>query len=120
MNGRVDDKARALLDVNIRKALSSEDVAVTMWIDTAFNGYFVFPDTLIEQIGLEQYAATDAVLADGSQVTLESHVCYVEWFGTMMAAQVIANNGKLPLLGTEMLANRVLTIDYNQSVMTLE
>jgi hypothetical protein len=39
-------------------------------------------------------------------------VCYVQWFGEVIAAQVIANDGKIPLLGTELLANRTLVVDY--------
>ncbi len=90
-----------------------------MWIDTAFNGHFVFPQQLIEQLGLTQFAATDAVLADGSYVTLESYVCYIDWFGSIVPAQVIANDGKLPLLGTELLSNRNLHIDYANRRLTL-
>ncbi len=90
-----------------------------MWIDTAFNGHFVFPQQLIEQLGLTQFAATDAVLADGSCVTLESYVCYVDWLGSIVPAQVIANDGKFPLLGTELLSNRNLHIDYANRQLTL-
>jgi clan AA aspartic protease len=111
---------RALLEVSATSELSGPTRSVTVWIDTAFNGYFVFPTPLIDELGLEQEAATDAVLADGSRVTLESYVCYVEWFGSPIAAQVIANEGSLPLLGTAMLAGRVLLIDYNRKKLSLE
>jgi predicted aspartyl protease len=80
----------------------------------------VFPRRLIEQMCLEQQAATDAILADGSKVTLESYVCYMEWFGEAIAAQVIANDGNLPLLGTELLAGRVLLIDYANRRLSLD
>ena len=91
-----------------------------VWIDTAFNGYFVFPRGLIEVLDLQQEAATDAVLADGSRVTLESFVCYVEWFGSIIPTQVIANEGSLPLLGTAMLADHVLLVDYSQKRVSLD
>ena len=70
--------------------------------------------------GLHQEALTQAILADGSQVTLESFVCYVDWFGKVVDAQVIANNGKLPLLGTEFLANRRLVVDYVDRTVSIE
>ena len=120
MNGRVDDDLRALLDVNVRRSPSTEPTSVLLWIDTAFNGHLVFPQRLIDQLGLEQFAATDAVLADGSRVTLGSYVCYVEWFGSTVPAQVIANDGKLPLLGTELLSSRVLHVDYVNRHLTLD
>jgi clan AA aspartic protease len=93
---------------------------VTVWIDTAFNGFLVFPRRLIDHLGLEQEAATDAILADGSCVTLESYICYIEWFGTLVEAQVVANEGKLPLLGTELLAGRVLVADYARKRLSLD
>jgi clan AA aspartic protease len=120
LKGRVDDARRALLDVNARSKPSDRATAITAWIDTAFNGYFVFPKRLIDQLGLEQEAATDAILADGSRVTLESYVCFVEWFGTLIATQVVANEGRLPLLGTEMLAGHVLLIDYVQNRVSVD
>lgn len=120
MNGRVDDALRALLEVSTRSELSGPTRSVTVWIDTAFNGYLVFPRPLIDELGLEQEAATDAVLADGSRVTLESYVCYVQWFGSLIPVQVVANEGSLPLLGTELLANRVLLVDYRRKRVSLE
>ena len=115
MTGYVDESLRALLEVRVRRRPSDKPTSVTVWIDTAFNGYLVFSKRLIEQLGLEQEAVTDAILADGSQVTLESYVCHVDWFGTTVSAQVIANEGKLPLLGTELLAGRLLRIDYREN-----
>jgi len=118
--GQVDNDLRALLDVSIKSSPTSEPQSVLMWVDTAFNGHFVFSQGFIEKLGLPQFAATDSVLADGGHVTLESYVCYVEWFGTMVPAQVIANEGKFPLLGTELLSARTLHIDYANHRLTLD
>ena len=120
MKGRVDKELRALLDVLARNESLGTAQPVTVWIDTAFNGHFVFPRRLIDELGLAWEAATDAILADGSRVTLESYVCQIEWFGTLIPAQVIANDGKLPLLGTELLADRVLVVNYKESRVSLD
>jgi clan AA aspartic protease len=120
LNGRVDESRRALLEVEIRRKASEKPTVVTVWIDTAFTGFFVFPQQMIEDLGLEQEAATEAILADGSRVTLESYVCYLEWFGKTISAQVIANDGKLPLLGTELLVNRKLLVDYVDGKVFIE
>ena len=119
MNGRVDEARRALIDVEIRRTAADDPTLLNVWVDTAFNGYFVFPRQMIEDLGLQQEAATDAVLADGSLVTLESFVCFVQWFGESVTAQVIANDGKIPLLGTELLASRRLLVDYVDATVSI-
>lgn len=119
MNGRVDDALRALLDVSVRRTPSEPPSPLTVWVDTACNGHFVLSQDKIDELGLQQHAATDAILADGSRVTLESYVCFVEWFGQWVPAQVIANDGRFPLLGTELLAERVLTVDYAERKLTV-
>jgi len=59
-------------------------------------------------------------LADGRRVTLETFVCYVDWFGNLTPLQVVANGGKLPLMGTGLLEERVLHIDYSEKQLTLD
>lgn len=120
MRGYVDESHRALISVKIGRTVSDQPSEITVWIDTAFDGFLVFPRTMIEELGLRQEALTQAILADGSQVTLESFVCYVDWFGKVVAAQVIANNGMLPLLGTEFLTKRRLVVDYVDRVVSID
>lgn len=84
MNGRVDESLRALLDVRIGKSSTDQMVSLTVWIDTAFDGFFVFPRETIAELGRQQEATTEAILADGSCVTLESYICFVEWFGEIV------------------------------------
>jgi predicted aspartyl protease len=91
MNGLVDDSRRALLELKVANERSQQLTTITVWIDTAFDGFLVFSKSLIESLKLDQEATTEAVLADGRRVTLESYLCYVDWFGELVAAQVIAN-----------------------------
>lgn len=120
MIGQVDDHDRALLSVEIRSEPGSSSTSVATWIDTAFDGHLVFPRSLIERLQLESLAETEAILADGTKVTLETFVCYLSWFGSVMPLQVIANEGRLPLLGTGLLRGRVLHIDYSAKQLTLD
>lgn len=100
------------MSVSVSASDSNQPVEVEVWIDTAFDGHFVMSTNLIKELGLDTLAVTEAVLADGSQVILQSYACYMEWFGQTIAAQVIENDGKYPLLGTARLDNRRLSIDY--------
>jgi clan AA aspartic protease len=120
LNGEVDELRRALIEVEVSRSSGGAIERVTAWIDTAFNGEFVFPRRLIEALDLEQAAATVAILADGKNVRLESYICHVRWFGDTIAAQVIANDGSMPLLSTELLGERVLHIEYRNRRLSLD
>lgn len=119
MIGHVEDSSRSLLDFSVSKEASGNDQEVTTWIDTAFDGHLVFSSRLIADLELDTLVETEAILADGSKVTLETFLCYVEWFQNRIPVQVIANAGKLPLLGTELLDGHVLHIDYVQNTLSL-
>lgn len=120
MIGQVDDHGRALLEVAAAGKLAGPYVSVVTWIDTAFDGHLVFFNSLIEALGMETLAETEAILADGSKVVLESYLCYLHWFGKRLPLQVIANEGRFPLLGIGLLEDRVLTIDYANKSLTLD
>ncbi len=108
-----------MLTVQIANAKETPYSQVRVWIDTAFDGHLVLPFELIKELELDSLAQTDAILADGSRVILETYFCYVEWFGEQVPLQVIANEGRFPLIGTEMLLNHVLHIDYRDRSLTL-
>ena len=119
MSGFVDRDNRALFSVSLRSTLNGEISTIEAWIDTAFDGHFVFSSNLIEELGLETLVETDAILADGTKVTLETYVAYLDWFGEQIPVQVVANEGQFPLLGTALLNERRLVIDYRQRTVEL-
>jgi clan AA aspartic protease len=119
LNGHVDEFNRALFEIQIVDSSHRHLKNITAWIDTAFTGHLVFSNMLIDELGLEQEATTEAILADGAQVTLASYICRIEWFGKIVLAQVIANDGQFPLLGTELLNGCVLKVDYTNRVVEL-
>lgn len=120
MRGIVDPRGRALLKVRISHSLNGEYSSVTTWIDTAFDGHLVMALEFIKELELESLVETEAILADGSKVTLDTYVCYVDWFGERLPLQVIANEGRFPLLGTGLLEQRALLIDYRQKTVVLD
>lgn len=95
-------------------------VPLTVWIDTAFNGSLVVPRDAIERLGLRATSTTEAILADGTTIELETFACKLEWFGSVFRIQVIASDSRLRLLGTSLLAGRRLIIDYASGEVTLD
>ena len=61
---------------------------------------------------MPQESSVEAVLADGRTVALETFGCDFDWFGEIYWTQVVASDGAYPLLGTQSLSGRRLTIDY--------
>ena len=120
MMGYVDAHGRALLEIHVSSSQAVARIPVTAWIDTAFDGHLVFPRELIKELELELLAETDAILADGSRVILETFLCFIEWFGELLPLQVIANDGRFPLLGTGLLDQHVLCVNYHQRSLTLD
>jgi predicted aspartyl protease len=95
MIGHVDDSGRALVAVSIRPTASAEALEVEAWIDTGFSGDLVLPLQQIEDFALPQSGTVGAILADGSQVTLKTHSCLIEWFGKLRELEVVTN--QLPI-----------------------
>ena len=120
MNGIVDESMRALLDVRVGASKDGQKQVLTAWIDTAFNGSLVIPRQHVERLGLKQASTTQAILADGHTIDLETFTCHLEWFGDVFRTQVVSNDGEFPLLGTLLLADRKLTIDYKAKTLVLD
>ncbi len=120
MNGLVDESLRALLDVSVAAAKGAKKRVITVWIDTAFNGGLVMPRQHIERLGLKQASTTHAILADGRAADLETFTCHLDWFGNEYRTQVIASDGEFPLLGTLLLADRKLTVNYKTKTVVLD
>ena len=119
MKGFVDDRNRALLPIQVASSLKAEPLEVLVWIDTAFDGHLVFSKELIRKLQLESLVETEAILADGSKITMESYFCVMDWFGQMVPVQVIENDGKFPLLGTGLLEGRTIHISYDAKTVAV-
>ena len=118
MTGRVDPEGRALLSAMTAPA-GGRPTEIEVWIDTAFTGTLTMPRTIAAELGLRAGASTDAVLADGSAVVLETFVCDIAWFNKTYRTQAVATDTEHPLPGTQLLAGRRLMIDYSAGTVEL-
>lgn len=119
MTGYVDLDGRALLEVEIQSTTTSVPRDLAVWIDTGFTGELVLPRMVVDQLALIETGTVSAILADGSQVSLLTHSCVLNWFGQQKRLQVVANDGEYPLLGVGLLSGRELRIDYRSMIITL-
>ena len=119
MNGIVDDQLRALVNVPVGNSVDGQRREIAAWVDTAFNGGLVIPKRIISELKLAKESSAEAMLADGNLVELETFACFFDWFGNTYETQIIANDGKFPLLGTMLLDGRRLIVDYNDRSVEL-
>ncbi len=120
MNGIVDDAGRALIRIEIRPLPGTEPRVMDAWIDTGFTGELVLPQDVIDELALSQSGTVNAELGDGSVTTLPTYTCLIDWFGQALSIEVVANAGSLPLLGTGLLKDRTLMIDYRQKSLSIQ
>ena len=93
---------------------------ILAWIDTAFNGGLAIPRNLVADLGLVEVSYVEAILADGMAVELPLFRCIIDWFGNRYETEIAASEGKYALLGTMLLADRDLHIDYKLRTVELQ
>jgi clan AA aspartic protease len=120
VKGIVDEELRALIDISISAIGGVNKEPLQVWIDTAFNGGLVIPRSVIERLGLKEASSAPAILADGQLVDLTTFTCYLSWFGKEYRTQVVANDGEFPLLGTMLLADHRLLVEYKLKSVSLD
>jgi len=119
VKGFVDDRNRALLPIRVASSLQTECTEILAWIDIAFDGHLVFSKELIKKLHLDSLVETEAILTNGSKITMESYFCIVDWFGRKVPVQVIENDGQFPLLGTGLLDGRTIHLCYDAKTVAV-
>jgi clan AA aspartic protease len=120
MKGHVDGYGRALVSVSIRSANVGPSHTVEVWIDTGFNGDLVLPQQQIDDLSLRASGTVKAILADGSEISLQRYTCRIDWFGESRELEVVANQGEYPLLGLGLLLERDLSISYRSGAVAID
>lgn len=120
MIGQVDPFGRALLTVTLSPTATGPISDVEVWVDTGFNGDLFLPCPHIEQLALPASGAVKATLADGSEVTLKTYSCIIDWFDEQRNLEVVSNDGEYPLLGVGLLLGHDLTVSYRTGKLEVE
>jgi clan AA aspartic protease len=112
MKGTVDTSGHALLPIRLRQPHSSTEIEVDAWVDTGFTGELMLPQERLISFGAPLGPTIHAVLADGSQVELQTYTRLLDWFGEWKRIELIATKGEFPLLGVGLLEDREININY--------
>ena len=90
------------------------DVTIEFVVDTGFEGALTLPIIAVEALNLPYYTDLYANLADDSVTKTNVHRANILWDGELLGVAVLAM-GKRPLLGTTLLKNKHLGIDFVES-----
>jgi clan AA aspartic protease len=112
ISGLVLDR-HALVTVNFRLP-NRADVPIQFVIDTGFTEQLCLPPEAVAILGLPFRYDLPVNLADNSEVVLPVHRAIILWNGEERNVSVFAT-GKRPLLGTKLLENHELVIQFTES-----
>ena len=99
---------------------NAEEVGVPAIIDTGYNGEVVLPEEKIQEMGLEFLGTIDTELANGEIVEMELFRGHVRWFGTVREVAIGASQSDDTLVGTLLLANCELAINFKVGSVRIE
>ena len=119
MQGRIDESGRTLNPIKPGRPGLSESRMLDAWIDTGFTGDLVLPGAVIDACDLPVFGIASAVLADGSEIEVQTHTCQLDWFGSEKTIEVIRGDGEFPLLGIGLLLGLELTADFRNLRLSL-
>lgn len=105
-------RRRATLPITFRLP-GQPDLALEFVIDTGFTEYLTLPAAAVAAMRLPFVRATDANLADGSTVTMNTHRATILWEGSERQVSVLAT-GRRPLLGTALLDDHDLYVRFQE------
>lgn len=80
-------------------------------VDTGYTGWMSLPEPIINDIGLDYAGIRPSTLANGQTVPTDAYNAGLLWHGQPIDIVVQALNNK-PMIGTELLANCHLTINW--------
>ena len=106
--------------IEVKLDLGKEKRAVNAVIDTGFNGYISVPKKLIDEsdwdfLGIEEYE-----LASGELMRERVFLGRIEIGTEKLVAFILSSNSSDALIGTKLLKNRVLTINFADKTLKIE
>jgi clan AA aspartic protease len=114
ISGRLEPDGRDVVSITVA-GLTLDAV-----IDTGYDGGVTLPDSLAHVLNLRIRGQDWYQLGDGTQILATVYESEIELGGDLYPAEVLYSTGDEVLLGTEVLRNFRLAIDYPAGTVRLE
>ena len=85
-----------------------------------FLSFLVLPKKVAFELGLPVESTAEAILANGELVELETYGCSIHWLGKVYDTQVVTNESEYGLIGTGLLVDRIITVDYKSKTVSVD
>lgn len=90
------------------------EIQIECVVDTGFEGTLTLPPEAVAALNLPYITRIKANLADDSNVMTRVHLATIVWYGVRREVVVLAM-GRRPLIGTALMENYHLSIDFYES-----
>jgi predicted aspartyl protease len=121
MTGTVSDQYRPMVEVAIYPAAdASKALSLAAWIDTGFESDILVPEQWLIDHAFRHSSNLNVTLADGKPIEMPTYRGWITWFGVRRFVSIFASQGdEAVLLGTGLLLNRRVLIDFPKRVVTI-
>jgi len=113
----LDEYGQAVVEVILKG--SRTDIVTKAIIDTGFDGDICLPIHLAIQLGLELKSVQVVELADGNRKNELVFTGFITLNGEEKEIEILLTNSKDTLLGTGLLYDKVLKIDFSKGTVEI-
>ena len=106
--------------IKIKLVLSKGERSVNAVIDTGFNGYISVPKKLISYSDWDFLGTEEYELASGELMRERVFLGKIEMGAKSLTVFVLSSNSSDVLIGTKLLRNRLLTINFADKTLKIE
>lgn len=106
--------------IKVKLVLSKGKRSVNAVIDTGFNGYISVPQKLIGDSDWDFLGTEEYELASGELMRERVFLGKIEMGAESLTVFVLSSNSSDTLIGTKLLKNRVLTINFADKTLKIE
>lgn len=118
VEGYVNEYGQTIIKLKVKG--TKGEVEVEAHIDTGFNGEVCLPIPIAIQLGLELSGDLCVELADGTRKKELIFIGSIIWEGEEKEVKIILTNFRHTLIGTDLLQDKVLEIDFVRKLVEIK
>ena len=90
---------------------------IEMLLDTGFNGHLMLPQTIIDELALDQIGISDYVTASGEEAITKVYKAILNFFNEHIEVPVLSTHSDFSLVGMELFHDCKITIQKHKGLL---